>query len=330
MRICIVGAGAIGSFLAAKLGASGADVSMIARGAALAAIRANGLRMEEASGETVVQMPASEAPGDFGPQDIVVVATKAHGLASVAASAGPLLGAETQVVFAQNGVPWWYAHGFTAPGLAPGPLTRIDPDGAIWNGFGPERAVGCTIFSPNSVPAPGVVRNASVRPSTYTLGQPDGKTSPGLKAFAAALEAAGVNAPIAADIRREVWAKLLFNVATASTAVLTGATIRTNMSNPGVRAVAQALMLEAIAVAASHGFDVAADVAAMTDPQTRPNHKPSMLQDFEAGRRMEVDPILSCVSDFAKAAGVSTPTLDVIMPLVRAKARTAGLYGDAA
>ncbi len=330
MRICIFGAGAIGSFLAAKLAASGADVRLLARGEALTAIRANGLRLEEKSGATVVRLPVSDAAADFGPQDIVVVATKAHGLAGAALAAGPLLGPETQVVFAQNGVPWWYAYGFTAPGLAAGPLDRIDPDHGIWNGFGPERAVGCTIFSPNSVPAPGVVRNVAVNPATYTLGQPDGAASPTVRAFAAALEKAGAKAPIADNIRLEVWKKLMFNVATASTCVLTGSTIKRNMSDPGVREIAKALTRETVAVAAAHGFDVAVDVEGQTDPATRPDHKSSMLQDFEAGRRMEIDPIFSCVADFAAAAGVKTPILDIILPLLRTKARTAGLYGEKA
>lgn len=329
MQICVFGAGAIGSFLTAKLAAAGADVRLIARGAQLAAIGANGLKLQEAAGETVVEVPVSDNPADFGPQDILVVATKAHGLKAAAAACRPLLGPETKVVFAQNGVPWWYAYGFEAPGLPPGPLATVDPDGAVWDGFGPERAVGCSIFSPNSVPAPGVVRNVAIKPSTYVLGQPDGEVGPVLRAFAAQLEAAGVRAPVTTDIRREVWGKIVFNVGSASVATLTGATIRANVQDAGLREVTKALSRETMAVAAAHGFDLDIDVDALTDPATRPDHKPSLLQDFEAGRQMEVDAIPGGVASLAGAAGVPTPTLDTVLALVRTKARTAGLYREA-
>jgi len=330
MRICIFGAGAIGSFVTAKLAASGADVRLVARGPALDAIRAQGLRLETPAGAETVQVPVSDDPATFGPQDVVLVATKAHGLKAAAAAAQPLLGPETRVVFAQNGVPWWYAHGFAAPGLAQGPLAAIDPDGAIWRGFGPERAVGCTAFAPNSVPAPGVVRYGATYPAKFALGQPDGEVAPKTAAFAEALQAAGIEAPVSTDMRRDVWTKLLFNVATASTCVLTGSTIKRNMSDPGVRQIARALTAETVAIAASHGFDVAVDLDRQTDPQTRPDHKSSMLQDFEAGRRMEIDPIFAVPADFARAAGVATPVLDVVLPLLRQKALAAGLYEPAA
>jgi len=327
MRICIFGAGAIGSFLAAKLEGSGADVSVIARGPHLAAIQTNGLKLQAPTGETIHRMPATDNPADFGPQDIVIVTTKAHGLPQAAKTVPPLLGPNTKIVFAQNGIPWWYAHCFEAPGLAPGSITRIDPDGVIWNGFGPERAIGCTIFSPNSVPAPGVIRHVGVRKSRFELGQPDGIISPQLKQFSEAMEAAGVSAPINPAIRHAVWDKLLLNVANAPITTLTGATIKAATTDPEIRQIAQSLMRESMAVAASHGFHTDADVETNTDPATRPNHKPSMLQDFEAGRPMEIDPILTCVQDFARAAGVPTPTLDIILPLAATKARTAGLYG---
>jgi 2-dehydropantoate 2-reductase len=327
MRICIFGAGAIGSFLAARLSGAGSDVSVIARGPHLAAIQANGLKLIEPTGETVHRLTATDNPADLAPQDIVIVTTKAHGLPQAAKTAAPLLGPDTKVVFAQNGIPWWYAHGFQAPGLPSGSNHRIDPDRAIWDGFGPDRAIGCTIFSPNSVPAPGVVQNVAVRKSRFELGQPDGEVSSLLQQFSATMEAADVLAPMNRTIRHAVWDKLLLNVANAPITTLTGATIKAATSDPAIRQIGQSLMRETMAVAASHGFKLDADVEANTDPATRPNHKPSMLQDFEAGRPMEVDPILTCVQDFAKAAGVPTPILDIILPLATTKARTAGLYG---
>lgn len=328
MRICIYGAGAVGSFVAAKLGAGGAAVSIVARGPHLAAIQANGLKLVENAGETTVRLPASADPAELGPQDIVVVTTKAHSLASVAKAIGPLLEADTPVVFAQNGIPWWYGHGFSAPGFPGGPLARLDPDGAIWNGVGPERAIGCAINSPNAILAPGVVENRRAGKSNFVLGAASGAIPPVVNDFAAALESAGILAPISDDIRHDVWTKLLLNICNAPLCTLTQSDIVTVMRKPGLRQAGIALMREAIAVAAAHGVVLDADPEKLTDPATRPKHKPSILQDFEAGKPLEIDPILGCVADFATGAGIATPMLDVILPLMQVKANTAGLYQD--
>ena len=326
MRICVFGAGAVGSFLAARLGHAGFDVSAVARGAQLAALKDRGVRLEEAAGVIETPVRASADPADLGPQDVVVFTTKAHSLKEAALSATPLIGPETALVFAQNGIPWWYAHGFAAPGVAEGPIALLDPDGAIWNGFGPERAVGAVIHSPNTIVAPGVVRNAATRPIALPLGEPKGGARDMTRRFAEALEAAGVRAPVLNDIRHEVWSKLILNVAGAPGCVLTCATVRGSLEDPGMREVARKAMEETVAVAAAHGFHLDVDIEGATDPARRPDHKSSMLQDLEAGRQMEVDPIVGCVVAFARAAGVATPTLDVLLPLLRTRARTAGLY----
>jgi 2-dehydropantoate 2-reductase len=330
MRICIYGAGAVGSFLAARLAHAGFDVAAIARGAQLAALQSDGITLEEADGTINARVKASSDPADFGPQDAVIFTTKAHSLAGIADAAQSLIGPDTAQVFAQNGIPWWYGHAFDAPGLTPGPLARLDPDGAIWNGFRPERAIGAVIYSPNTVVRPGVIRNKATRPAEYPLGQPDGGADAATKSISKALEAANIKAPILEDIRREVWTKLIINIYGAPVCTLTGASVKGSLQQAGMDHVAGAVMAEGVAVAAAHGFDLDVDIANYTNPEKRPDHKSSMLQDFEAGRQMEVDPIIGCAHDFARAAGVPTPVLDVLLPLVRAKARTAGLYGDTA
>lgn len=330
MRICIYGAGAVGSFLAARLANAGFDVAAIARGAQLAALQANGITLEEANGTIQARVKASDNPADFGPQDAVIFTTKAHSLAAVAGPAQALIGPDTALVFAQNGIPWWYGHAFEAPGLASGPSPLLDPDGAIWNGFRPERAIGAVIYSPNTVVSPGVIRNKATRPAEYPLGQPNGGADAPTKTIAKALEAANIKAPILDNIRHEVWMKLIINIYGAPCCTLTGASVKGSLSQAGMDHVAKTVMAEGIAVAKAHGFDLDINIDNYTDPAKRPDHKSSMLQDFEAGRRMEVDPIIGCAHEFARAAGIQTPVLDVLLPLVRAKAHTAGLYGDAA
>ena len=329
MRICIFGAGAVGGFFAAKRAHAGHDVSAVARGPQLAAFRKHGVRLKTATEDIAAPLNASDRPADLGPQDAVIFTTKAHSLKQAAETAGPLIGADTALVFAQNGIPWWYAYGFSAPGLAPGPIPALDPDGAIWRGFDPARAVGAVIFSPNAVTEPGVIVNNAKRPARLHLGAPDGQSRPEIEALSAALIDVGVEAPVLPDIRRTVWSKLILNISGAAGAVLTGGGIRSFLQDPGVQAIAAAAMNEGIAVAAAHGFELDVDVAANCDPANRPDHKPSMLQDFEAGRPMEIDPILGCVHSFAQAANVPTPTIDVLLPLLRTRARLAGLYNDA-
>jgi 2-dehydropantoate 2-reductase len=328
LRICIFGAGAVGSFLAARLGHAGFDVSAVARGAQLAALQTNGIRLEESSGTIQAAVKASADPSDLGIQDAVIFTTKAHSLSDAATLAAPLIGPDTALVFAQNGIPWWYGHGFTPPGLTEGPLDLLDPGSAIWNGFTPERAIGAVIHSPNTVIAPGVVQNKANRPAGLPLGEPKGGASASTQRISEALEAANIHAPILPDIRREVWSKLILNIAGAPGCSLTGASVKGFLQDEGMRAAAAGAMREAVAVAAAHGFDLVVDIEANTDPDKRPDHKSSMLQDLEAGRQMEVDPIVGSVVHLARAAGVPTPTLDILLPLLRMRARTLGLYSS--
>ena len=329
MKLCVFGAGAVGGYLAARLAHAGRDVSLIARGAHLDAIRRRGLKLITPD-ETLVTAPRAAAdPAELGPQDLVIVSTKAPALPEVARTIGPLLRPDTPVAFAMNGVFWWYGHGFAPPhgGGAPPDLRRLDPDGLLHERIGPERALGLVVHSPNEVIEPGVVRNDR-RSNRFVLGDPTEPASARVRAVHAALSGAGFEVEIADDIRRAMWRKLIGNIGTGPVCALTGARSSDLTEDEGTRRLCRALMAEALAVAASHGFpDPGFDAEGHVAPGNRPVRKPSMLQDLERGRPMEIDAMVGAVADFAAAAGVPTPTLDAVLALLRLRARVAGTYG---
>ncbi len=324
MRIGIVGAGAVGGFLAGHLARAGTEVALLARGPHLAALRERGLTVESRGDRWTVRVPASDRAEELGPVDAVVVTAKAPALPAVAAAIAPLLGEDTPVVCAMNGIPWWYDHG--RAGAASRTIARLDPVGAVWRGIGPARAIGCVVDCPAQVAEPGVVRHVAPRPGALTLGEPAGGRSERVGRLAAVLEAAGVKAPIAEDIWHALWSKLFVNISRSPLGVLTGLSERGLALDPGTLSVTMAIMREAQAVARSHGIEVDIDEARQADPERRSEHRSSMLQDWDLGRPMEIDGIVRAVQDFARDAGVATPTLDVVSALLVAKARQAGTY----
>jgi 2-dehydropantoate 2-reductase len=324
MRIGIVGAGAVGGFLAGHLARAGTEVALLARGPHLAALRDRGLTVESRGERWTVSVPASDKAAELGPVDAVVVTAKAPALPAIAAAIAPMLGPDTPVVCAMNGIPWWYDHGRS--GVESRTIARLDPDGAIWRGIGPERAIGCVVDCPSQVAEPGLIRHVAPRPGALTLGEPAGGRSERVERLAAVIEASGVRAPIADDIRAALWAKLLVNISRSPLGVLTGLSERGLAEDPETLEITLAMMREARAVARSHGIEVAFDEAGNRDPQRRSEHRSSMLQDWDLGRPMEIDGIVRSVQDFARAAGVATPTLDVVSALLVAKARVAGTY----
>lgn len=324
MRIGIVGAGAVGGFLAGHLARAGTEVALLARGPHLAALRERGLTVESRGERWTVRVPASDRAADLGPVDAVVVTAKAPALPAIAAAIAPMLAPDTPVVCAMNGIPWWYDHG--RAGAASRTVARLDPDGAIWRGIGPERAIGCVVDCPAQVVEPGFVRHVAPRPGALTLGEPGGGTSPRVERLAAVMAASGVTAPVVDDIRAALWAKLFVNISRSPLGVLTGMSERQLAQDPGTLAITMAVMREAQAVARAHGIEVAFDEARQSDPQKRSEHRSSMLQDWDLGRPMEIDGIVRAVQDFARAAGVATATLDVVATLLVGKARAAGTY----
>ncbi len=323
VRIAVLGAGAVGGFLAAHLARAGRKVSVIARGAQLDAIRRDGLALELPHETFEVALEASGDPRELGPVDLVLVTAKTTANAAIAAAMAPLLHDGTAVVFAQNGVFWWYDEGFD-PGV-PIDAARLDPGGRIAAALGPGRALGLVIYSPNEVIAPGRIR-CTVSDSHFHLGGPAAAAGR-LGQAAALLGDAGFELELSADIRAAMWRKLLLNLCTSPLATLTRATEAELVAHPGMIEVGRGMARDGLAVAAAHGFrDLGIDPEKLVAPGLRTPHRPSMLQDLERGRPLEIDALLAIVQDFARAAGVATPTIDTVLPLLTLHARERGLY----
>ena len=325
MRICIFGAGAIGGYMGAKLAQAGADVSLVARGPHLAAMQGAGLRLIEEGGETTVPVRAAADPAELGVQDYVIVTLKAHSVPGVVGAMAPLIGPGTTVVSGVNGVPWWYfhKHGGALEGTR---LASVDPGNAQWDGFGPDRVLGCVVYPAAEVIAPGVVKH--IEGNRFSLGEPDGSKSERALALSAALTAAGLKAPVRPRLRDEIWVKLWGNCSLNPVSALTGATIEQMCRDPEVRAVVRAVMLEAQAVGEKLGVRFAVDVdKRIAGAEAVGAHRTSMLQDLERGRPMEIDALVGSVAEVARLTGTPTPTLDTVLALVRQRARLAGCYG---
>ena len=324
MKICIVGAGAIGGYLGAGLSLAGDDVTLIARGPHLAAMQEHGLCLRIAGEERHARPIATEDPAAAGPQDYVIVTLKAHSIPAMADRMLPLLGPHTAVVFAVNGVPWWYFHAFPGP-LENTRLESVDPGGHLWELLGPERAIGCVVYPACEVVAPGVVQH--VDGDRFTLGEPDGVRSERIQRLSNTLIAAGFRAPVRPNIRSEIWMKLWGNLSFNPISVLTHATLETMATDPGTAAVARAMMLEAQEVAERLGIAFPIDVdKRMQGARDVGAHKTSMMQDLERGRPMEIDALVTAVRELARLVGVATPTIDLIHALLVRRAREAGTY----
>jgi 2-dehydropantoate 2-reductase len=328
MRICVFGAGAIGGNFAARLAAAGNEVSVVVRGAHLEAIRANGLTLLIGDRKIVVPVKASDRPADLGPQDVVLSTMKASGQAALVETVAPLLGGDTPVVFVQNGIPWWYGHGLS-PSRPPAPdLSRLDPGGALARAVGLGRTIGAVVTSSNHVIEPGVVRNISPDRNTLWVGEIDDRQSERIAALRATLKAATIASPETRDIRYDVWHKLMANL-TGSTLCLILAQPTTIQKAPLVNRLARRAHAEALAVAAAHGVKLDDDPEVRYGPKrVYPDHRPSILQDYELGRPMEVEAIVRAPVAFARSAGIDTPTLDAIESICVSLAESRGLYAS--
>jgi 2-dehydropantoate 2-reductase len=319
------GAGAIGGHLAAKLASAGHDVSVIARGLNLEAIRARGIALRHAERTFSGRVRASDRAADLGAQDVVFVTTKATGLAALADSVPSLAGPETAFVFVQNGIPWWYAQGLAAARpRPPAEIERLDPGGALARAIAPERVIGAVVYSSNDVVEPGVVENHTPDRNMLVLGAPDDRASSGVERLRAALEAVGMLSPPTTDIRQVVWNKLCINFG-SSLCVPLGEPIGAIMEDARLRALRERLIDEGRALARAHGVDP--EQAPKRPGGQQPSaHKPSMLQDYERGRPMEVDAMLAVPLAFARAAGLEAPALESLTALVARLAARKGLY----
>jgi 2-dehydropantoate 2-reductase len=324
VKICIYGAGAIGGLLGAKLALAGQDVTLIARGPHLAALQANGLTLYSEGQELLARPRAVEDPKAAGPQDYVIVAVKSTGLAPIAARMAPLLGPDTAVVTAMNGIPWWYFWHQEGP-WRDRPLATIDPDGRLWGAIAPERCIGCVVYPAAEIVKPGVVRHSYG--NRFMLGEPDGSKSPRLEALAEALSAAGFKAPVRTRIRDDIWLKLWGNLSFNPVSALTHATLAGMAGEPAVRALIRTMMVEAEQVARALGVDFSVDVDTRIGwARDVGEHKTSMLQDLEQGRPMEIDALTGVIAEMGDLVKIETPMIDAVLALVRQRARIAGCY----
>ncbi|WP_137931346.1 2-dehydropantoate 2-reductase [Mesorhizobium comanense] len=325
MKITIFGAGAIGGYLAAKLALAGrTELSIVARGAHLEAIQANGLRLIEDGGESVAPVRTAARAEELGAQDYVILALKAHSVAPALDQIAPLLGDGTAVVTMQNGVPWWYFHGL-AVSLEGTRLETVDPGGAIWQRIGPERVIGSVVYPAVEVDAPGLIRH--VEGKRFSLGEPSGEKSERVTKLAEEMVKAGLQAPVREDIRSEIWVKLWGNLSFNPISALTGSTLAAIVADEGTRALARAMMLEAQAIGETLGvrFPIAVD-RRIKGAGDVGEHKTSMLQDLERGRPMEIDALVCAVQELGRLTGKPTPAIDAVSALVRRLARERGCY----
>lgn len=325
MRVCIFGAGAIGGYLAVGLAKlEGVELSLVARGNHLAAIRRNGLKLVSGNCEEVVPVRATDNPTELGAQDYVIICLKAHQAWESAGQIAPLLDANTAVVTGQNGVPWWYTHGLGGPHDGR-KLNSVDPDGRQWDLIGPERAIGCVVYPATEISEPGVIRH--IYGNKFSLGEPDGSTSPRARALSQALEQAGFDAPVLPDIRSEIWLKLWGNLCFNPISTLTRATLDVVTTEPALRELCVRMMMEAQEVAHAYGATFRVDVDRRIRGASRVGaHRTSMLQDFESGRALEIDALLAAVQEMAHIAGLKTPFMDAVLGLTQQLGRSHGLY----
>jgi 2-dehydropantoate 2-reductase len=321
MKICIFGAGAIGGLMGVQLARAGADVSFIARGPHLAAMRERGARLIIDGEEVSARVRCTSDPKELGVQDVVIVTLKAHSLPGVVDSMQPLLGKHTAIVTGTNGIPYWYfyKHGGKFEGTR---LASIDPDGSQWTKLGPERAIGCVLYPAADIVEPGLIEHTYGK--KFPIGEPSGERTPRIQQLHDVMQAAGFDAPIRDNIRDEIWLKLWGNLCFNPISALTHSTLDVLTSDPGTRAVSRTMMLEAQRIAEQFGVRFRVDVERRIDgAQAVGAHKTSMLVDLENRRPMEIDPLLTVVQEMGRLIGEQTPAIDIVLALVKLREKMA-------
>ena len=327
MKICVFGAGAIGGYMGVKLAKAGVDVSLVARGPHLEAMQTKGLTLIEEDKEPVtVPITASDDPAKLGPQDYVIITLKAHSVPPIVSNLQPLIGPNTTIVSGVNGVPWWYFHKIGSE-LEGTRLKSVDPGNVQWDGFGPERVLGCVVYPAAEVSEPGTIKH--IEGNRFSLGEPDGTKSERALALSQALRAAGLKAPVRAQLRDEIWVKLWGNLSFNPISALTHATLDVLCTDNGTRAVARSMMIEAQQIAEKMGVKFPIDVdRRITGGAAVGAHRTSMLQDLDQGRPMEIDALVGSVQELGRITNTPTPTIDTVIALIKLRARSAGLYAS--
>jgi len=324
MKVCVFGAGAIGGYMAVMMKRGGVDVSLVARGPHLAAIKANGLKVVFKDKELSAGMPATNDPHELGHQDYIIIALKAHQAWESVDQLKPLLGPDTVVVTAQNGVPWWYFYGLDEK-FASLRLNSVDPGNRQWNTIGPERVIGATVYPATEITEPGVIKH--IYGDQFGLGEPNRQPSARLTAFADALTAGGLKPRLYDDIRDDIWIKLWGNLCFNPLSALTHATLDIVATDPGTRAVAKNMMLEAQQIGQHFGANFRVDVERRINGAAGVGaHRTSMLQDLDKRRPLEIDALLTSVQEMGHLANVKTPYIDTVLALVQQMGRSNGVY----
>jgi 2-dehydropantoate 2-reductase len=315
-RICIFGAGAIGGYVGARLAMAGeANVSMVARGPHLAAMQQHGLVLKQDGATRVLHPEVTDDPRRLGPQDFIILTLKAHAITGVVEALQPLIGPDTSILFAQNGIPWWYFYKSGGP-FDGHRLQSVDPGGAIWDRIGPERALGCVVWQAAEIEAPGVI--AHNYGDRMPIGEPSGKRTARVETLSRVLTAAGLKSQIKPNLRNEIWLKLWGNLSFNPVSVLTEGTLVELATHAGTRGVIKQMMQEAgdvaqrLDVTFPVGVDERIDMAAKVGA-----HRTSMLQDVEAGRPTELDALLGVVIELAALVGRPVPTLQMVYDLAK-------------
>jgi 2-dehydropantoate 2-reductase len=320
MRICVIGAGSIGGLLAARLARSGETVSVVARGAHLAAIKATGLRLIEENDDFVAKVAASDRLADLGEQDLIVLGMKAHQLAAVVGDLQSAMGPNTVVLTAQNGIPWWYflKHGGAHEGAR---LESVDPGGVIADRLPVERVVASVVYPAAEIERPGVIRH--IEGNRFSLAELDGATTERIERVSAAFARASFKSPVVSDVRAEIWTKLWGNLSFNPISALTHATLEDICRFPPTRALAADMMREAQAVGEALGvrFRISLEKR-IAGAEAVGAHKTSMLQDVENGRAVEIEALLGSVIELGRLANVPTPHLNAIYALVKLLSET--------
>lgn len=316
MKICVVGAGAIGGLLAAKLQNAGEDVSVIARGPHLAAIRANGLKLiEEDGNEIVARVKATDKIAEAGPQDLVILGMKAHQVEAVVVDLKQLYGPETMVLTAQNGIPWWYF--FKVGGAYEGrQLKSVDPTGSIAANLPIERVVASIVYPAAEIIQPGVIKH--IEGNRFSLAEIDNSETPRIKQVSETLKKAGFRSPVVSDIRAELWTKLWGNLSFNPISALTHATLEDLCRYQPTRELVAEMMREAQTIGEALGIRFRIPIEKrIAGGEAVGRHKTSMLQDVEAGRAVEADALIGSVIELGRITNIATPHLDTVYALVK-------------
>jgi 2-dehydropantoate 2-reductase len=321
VRFLIAGAGAVGGYIGARLWDAGEDVTLLARGAHLQAIRQNGLRILSSDADLLVHPRIIDTPGDAGSVDVIFLSVKTHGLSQLAPQLTPLIGPHTTVVSTQNGLPWWYFHSYTGQ-PSDLRLERVDPGGTISQSIDPRRVLGAIIYFSTELVQPGVIRH--IEGNRISLGEPDGSPSDRSRQIAGELKKAGLRCSLTTHIRKEIWVKLLGSIAFNPISALTGATLVQIARDPDVSILIQQIMTEVAEVVAKLKIELPVSIdQRIRGAEKVGEHKTSMLQDLEAGRPMELDAVVGAALEIGEELGVSMPHTRTVYACTKLLERTA-------